>query len=145
MGGLAARLHIAQQGREQMITENLKLIRQQLDSQLKKAGSSRSAGESIRIQQVADPVDMSQEALARDMAVQILDRESTLHRRLRSAIERIDDGSYGICLECEEKINPKRLKAISWAELCISCQERADASETRRQGRSVFEDLTEAA
>jgi DnaK suppressor protein len=144
MGGLAARLHIAQQGREQMITENLKLIRQQLDSQLKKAGSSRWAGESIRIQQVADPVDMSQEALARDMAVQILDRESTLHRRLRSAIERIDDGSHGICLECEEKIDPRRLEAIPWAELCISCQERADASETRRQGRSVFEDLTEA-
>jgi len=141
---LGARLHIAQKGREQMITEDLKLIRQQLDSQLKKAGSSRAAGDSIRIQQVADPVDMTQEALARDLAVQILDRESTLVRRLRSAIDRIDDGSYGVCLECEERMAPKRLKAIPWAELCISCQERADAS-ARRQSRAVFEDLTEAA
>jgi DnaK suppressor protein len=128
-----------------MITENLKLIREQLDSQLKKAGSSRAAGESIRIQQVADPIDMTQEALARDMAVQILDRESTLVRRLRSAIERIDDGSYGICLECEEKIAPKRLKAIPWAELCISCQERTETSEALQQGRAVFEGLSEAA
>ena len=128
-----------------MITEDLKLIRQQLDSQLKKAGSSLSAGDSIRIQRVADPIDMTQEALARDMAVQILDRESTLVRRLRSAIERIDDGSYGLCLECEERISPKRLKAIPWAELCISCQESADASAFPRQGRSAFEDLTEAA
>ena len=128
-----------------MTTEDLKAIRQQLDSQLKKAGSSREAGDSIRIQQLADPLDMTQEALARDMAVQILDRESRLARRLRSAIERVDDGSYGICLECEEQIAPKRLKAIPWAELCISCQDRADASETLRQGRAVFEDLAEAA
>jgi RNA polymerase-binding transcription factor len=128
-----------------MITENLKLIREQLDSQLKKAGSSRAAGDSIRIQQVADPVDMTQEALARDMAVQILDRESALARGLRSAIARIDDGSYGICHECEEKIAPKRLKAIPWAELCFSCQERADGSETLRQDRAVFENLAEAA
>jgi len=127
-----------------MIREDVKLIRQQLDSQLKKARFS-SAADSIRIQQVADPVDMTQEALARDIAVQILDRESMLVRRLRSAIERIDDGSYGLCLECEERISSKRLKAIPWAELCISCQESADASAFPRQGRSAFEDLTEAA
>ena len=132
-------------GCEQMITQDLKLVRHLLDSQLKKAGSSRTAGDSIRIQQVADPVDMTQEAVARDIAVQILDCESTLLRRLRSAIDRIDDGSYGICLECEEEIAPKRLKAIPWAELCISCQERADASATRREGRAVFEDRSEAA
>jgi DnaK suppressor protein len=123
-----------------MITEDLKLVRQQLDSQLKKAGFNRAAGDSIHIQQVADPVDMTQQAVDRDIAVQILDRESTLVRRLRSAIDRIDDGSYGICLECEEEIAPKRLRAIPCAELCISCQERADASATRREGRGVFED-----
>lgn len=128
-----------------MIAEDLKLIRQQLNSQLKKAESSRAACESIRIQQLADPVDMTQEALARDIAVQILDHKSALVRRLRSAIDRIDKGSYGICLECEERIAPRRLKAIPWAELCISCQERADGSETLRQHRAVFKNLTEAA
>jgi DnaK suppressor protein len=128
-----------------MITKNLKLIREQLHSQVQKAGCSRAADDSIHIQQFADVVDMTQQAVDRDIAVQILDRESTLVRRLRSAIERIDDGSYGICLECEEEIAPKRLKAIAWAELCISCQERADASETRQQSRPVLEDLTEAA
>lgn len=128
-----------------MITEDLKLIRRQLNSQVQKAQFSRAAGESIRIQQVADPVDMTQEALARDIAVQVLDHKSALVRRLRSAIDRIDEGSYGICLECEEGIAPRRLKAIPWAELCLSCQERADASETRQHGRAVFENLTEAA
>ena len=128
-----------------MIAENLKLVRQQLDSHLKKAGSRRAGGDSICIQQVADPVDMTQQSVERDIAVQILDRESTLVRRLRSAIGRVDDGSYGICLECEAEIAPKRLKAIPWAELCISCQERADASATRREDAAVFEHRTEAA
>jgi DnaK suppressor protein len=128
-----------------MITEDLKQFRQQLESQLEKSGYSRTAGDSIRVQQLADPVDMTKEAVDRDIAVQILDRETALIRRLRSAIDRIDDGSYGICLECEEEIARKRLKAIPWAELCISCQERADVSKPLRQGRAVFEDLTKAA
>jgi DnaK suppressor protein len=128
-----------------MITEDLKQFRQQLESQLEKSGYSRTAGDSIRVQQLADPVDMTKEAVDRDIAVQILDRETALIRRLRSAIDRIDDGSYGICLECEEEIARKRLKAIPWAELCISCQERVDVSKPLRQGRAIFEDLTKAA
>ena len=120
-------------------------VRQLLDSQLKKAAFSHGGSDSIRIQQLADPIDMTQEAAERDIAVQILDRESTLVRRLRSAIGRIDDGSYGICLECEQEIAPKRLKAIPWAELCIGCQERADASRKRRQATAIFEERTQAA
>jgi DnaK suppressor protein len=109
-----------------MINTDLKLVRLILESKLKESASGREWGESIQIHQAADPLDMTQEAAERDVAVQILDCESARVRRLRSAIERIDDRSYGVCLECEEEIAPKRLKAIPWAELCISCQERAD-------------------
>ena len=121
------------------------LVRRLLELQLKKTAFSRGGSDSICIQQLADPIDMTQEAAERDIAVQILDRESTPARRLRSAIGRIDDGSYGICLECEEEIAPKRLKAIPWAELCIGCQERADASRKRRQATAIFEERTQAA
>ena len=124
---------------------DLTLVRRLLELQLKKTAFSRGGSDSICIQQLADPIDMTQEAAERDIAVQILDRESTLVRRLRSAIGRIDDGSYGICLECEEEIAPKRLRAIPWAELCITCQERADASMNRRRGTPIFQDCTEAA
>jgi DnaK suppressor protein len=84
---------------------------------------------------------MTQEAVERDLAVQILDRESTLVRRLRSAIDRIWAGSYGICLECEEEISPKRLKAIQWAGLCIDCQERADDLAGQGERMTAFGDL----
>jgi DnaK suppressor protein len=68
---------------------------------------------------------MAQEAAEGDVAIQLLDCESALVRRLRSAINRIKEGACGVCLECEGEIAPKRLKATSWAALCISCQETA--------------------
>src|SRR5579862_5123711 len=105
---------------------DFQIFRQMLERQLKEASSKPGSGDSIRIHQVADPVDMTQQAAERDVAVQILDRETALIRWLRSAIARIHDGSYGICLDCEEEIAATRLKAIPWAELCIRCQERVE-------------------
>ena len=111
---------------------NLGLVRRILEAQLKEATPTRGLRESIRIHQVADPLDMTQQAAEREVAVLNLDRDTALARRLRSAIERLDDGSYGVCLQCEEEIAPNRLKAIPWAELCIRCQEMADRLEPGR-------------
>ena len=117
---------------------NLAFIRQAMESQLKSTGPTRGMRDSILIDQHADPVDMTQQATEREMVVQSLDRDSTLTRRLRSAIDRIDAGLYGICLHCEEEIAPKRLKALPWAELCIHCQEESDRQ--ARQNRSTYSD-----
>ncbi len=124
---------------------DLRTVRQILEAQLKEATSSKVLGDAIEIHRVADPADMTQEARERDVAVQIMDRESALVRRVRLAIDRTKDGSYGLCLQCEEEIAPKRLKAIPWAEMCIRCQERADDSGSPRERMPAFEDHTEAA
>ena len=105
---------------------NLETTRQILEARLQAAAPSRGLRDAIRIHQVADPLDMTQQAAEREIAVHNLDRDSTLVQRLRAAIERLNDGTYGVCLQCEEQIAPKRLKAIPWAELCIICQEAAD-------------------
>ena len=107
---------------------NHEMARQILKAKLTEAAPTRGFRDSIHIHQAADPVDMTQQAAEREIAVQNLDRESALVRRLRSAIERLDDGSYGVCLQCDEDISQKRLAAIPWAELCIQCQEVADRS-----------------
>ena len=109
---------------------NTESVRQELESRLKEATQIGGSRESIRVQQVADPVDMTLQAAEREMAMQSLDRHAGLVRQIRSAIDRIDDGTYGICRECEADIAPKRLQAIPWAQLCIQCQEAADGSET---------------
>ena len=128
-----------------MMKADLASLRQILEARLKEATSSKAWGDSLHIHQVADPIDMTQEAAGRDVAVQMLDRESSLVRHLRLAIDRIKDGSYGICLQCEEEIAPRRLKAIPWAELCIRCQEQAENSVSQREHISAFEELLKAA
>lgn len=124
---------------------SLKSVRQLLESRLKEATQTEGSRESIRIQQVADPVDMTSQAAERELAMQGLDRRAGLLRQLRSAIDRIEDGTYGLCLECEGEIAPKRLRAIPWAQLCIQCQEAADRSARRERAVTIYNDYSEAA
>ena len=84
--------------------------------------------EAITIEKSPDALDEVQHAAERELAIRNLDRESNLLRNVRAALRRMDDGTYGVCLHCEEDISPKRLAAIPWAALCITCQEVADLS-----------------
>jgi RNA polymerase-binding transcription factor DksA len=40
---------------------------------------------------------------------------------IRTALERIENGTYGICVTCGDKINAKRLQALPYATQCINC------------------------
>jgi DnaK suppressor protein len=80
----------------------------------------------IVIEQAADALDAVQLMRERDLAVRSLARDSNMLRRIRSALARIADGSYGVCLQCEEDISPKRMAAVPWADYCIKCQEQID-------------------
>src|SRR5579864_6415165 len=77
----------------------------------------------IAIEKTPDAIDEVQLAGERELAIRNLDRESQLLRQVRAALARINDGSYGTCLHCEEDISPKRLNAVPWAAYCIRCQE----------------------
>ncbi|HUS05776.1 MAG TPA: TraR/DksA C4-type zinc finger protein [Bryobacteraceae bacterium] len=53
---------------------------------------------------------------------------NTLHsgklRLINEALQRIQDGDYGICLHCEQPIPARRLEVIPWAKFCVPCQDR---------------------
>ncbi len=95
--------------------------------------------DAITIEKSADALDEVQHAAERELAIRNLDRESNLLRNVRSALRRIDDGSFGICLHCEEEISPKRIAAVPWAPYCIQCQEQADRNQ--EQGDESFDDM----
>lgn len=42
------------------------------------------------------------------------------------ALERIKNGTYGTCVECQDEVQPKRLDAVPWARHCIECQAKQD-------------------
>jgi DnaK suppressor protein len=83
----------------------------------------------IVIEKSADALDEVQHAAERELAIRNLDRDSNLLRNVRSALRRIEDGSFGMCVYCEEEISPSRLAAVPWAPFCIRCQEQADRND----------------
>jgi DnaK suppressor protein len=95
--------------------------------------------DAIAIEKSADALDEVQHASERELAIRNLDRESHLLRNVRSALRRIDDGSFGTCMHCEEEISPKRLAAVPWAQFCIQCQEQADRNQS--VGDEMFDDM----
>jgi DnaK suppressor protein len=50
--------------------------------------------------------------------------DSKLLRAIEEAILRLDQGVYGICMDCEEEIATARLDAVPWTRVCINCKER---------------------
>lgn len=51
-------------------------------------------------------------------------QNASLLRQVKDALGRINEGTYGVCDECEQPISVKRLEAVPWAQYCISCQEK---------------------
>jgi DnaK suppressor protein len=98
----------------------------------------------IAIEKSADQMDEIQYASERDLAILNVDRESVLLRQVIAALRRIHEGSFGICLDCESAISPKRLAAVPWASRCIQCQEAANGNLRERTG-SLREAFLEAA
>jgi DnaK suppressor protein len=80
----------------------------------------------IRIERASEELDQIQNKVNRELAVTDINRNSRLLREIDNSIQRLREGAYGTCRHCEEEISPKRLAAIPWAALCITCQEAAD-------------------
>jgi DnaK suppressor protein len=80
----------------------------------------------ITIERSAEMVDEVQWASECALTVGNLDRNCSQLRNARAALDRIQDGSFGICQRCDENIHSKRLAAVPWAAFCIHCQEAVD-------------------
>jgi RNA polymerase-binding protein DksA len=60
------------------------------------------------------------------------DQEGQYLKAIEAALERIEHGEYGQCMECGELISEKRLEAVPAAELCISCKDKKEKIERSR-------------
>lgn len=109
-----------------MTHRELAAYRRLLEAHRDELLASLTRREDVRVEQVADSSDQCQTAAAVDMAVQHLDRDTRRLRQINAALRRIDEHTYGSCLQCEEDVGIKRLNALPWAAFCIACQQRRD-------------------
>lgn len=79
-----------------------------------------------------DPTDRASAEWDQNFELRIRDRERKLINKIQKALERIGDGSYGICDSCGEDIAVERLKARPVTTLCIDCKKEQEAKEKAR-------------
>lgn len=82
-----------------------------------------------------DPTDRASMESDRSFTLRIRDRERKLIAKIEEALRRLEDGSYGVCEECGEKIGAARLKARPVTTLCIDCKSVQEVAE--RKNKSV--------
>ena len=76
-----------------------------------------------------DPSDRASMESERSFNLRIRDRERKLMEKIEEALERIENGNYGICEECQEEISEGRLKVRPIATLCIECKKKQEIEE----------------
>jgi DnaK suppressor protein len=70
-----------------------------------------------------DLVDQATDSQAREVVYALSSAEGDMIKRIDGALERIDSGQYGTCINCGDPIQKRRLEAVPWATLCVACQE----------------------
>lgn len=80
---------------------------------------------------LSDETDLASSLIQQQLSCTIRDREFAKLRRIDAALDRIAEGSYGHCEDCEEEISAKRLENQPWAELCIQHAEEREREESQ--------------
>ncbi len=79
-----------------------------------------------------DPTDRAALETDRNFLLRIRDRERKLIEKIKEALERIDNDSFGICEVCGREIGEERLRARPVTTLCIDCKKKQEAREKAR-------------
>ncbi|MGW8252061.1 MAG: TraR/DksA family transcriptional regulator [Anaerolineales bacterium] len=70
-----------------------------------------------------DKSDLAQDYVRRDRDTALIEQMEDTLREIETALQKLDEGTYGRCARCGKPIAPERLEALPYAELCIECQE----------------------
>ena len=104
------------------------LLTEQLEDLLCRA--EKTVGNLVQPGDVAsDPLDQAALESERNYTLRIRDRESRLIKKIKAALLKIEDGTFGICEACGDDITVARLRARPVTAYCIQCKTRMEATE----------------
>jgi len=81
----------------------------------------RASIEGSRQGDLADQADGTNEV---HIELKVKQTDAKILQAIEAALLRIEDGTYGICLDCGERISSARLEAIPWTRVCIECKKK---------------------
>jgi DnaK suppressor protein len=108
------------------------LLVERINALLEGAGKTVSGMSNDYKEELLDPTDRASLESNRNFTLRIRDRERRLIQKLNEALERIEDGTFGICEMCGTKISEKRLMARPVTTLCIECKTEQEQNEKMR-------------
>jgi DnaK suppressor protein len=73
--------------------------------------------------EVRDPEEWGRTSAEQDVDLTLMEMQAETCRRIDEALQRLENGTYGSCEECDEEIPQARLQALPFATLCRTCQE----------------------
>ena len=78
--------------------------------------------------------DMGTDNFDREFALALVDSEQKLLYEVNKALQRLREGKFGFCEQCQKLISRKRLQAVPYARLCIKCGEKKEEEKKREKG-----------
>lgn len=76
--------------------------------------------------------DQATDNYDREFALKMAGNEQEFLYKIDEALKRIEEKTYGVCIECSKVINKNRLKVVPFAEYCITCQEAQEKTNNPR-------------
>ena len=84
---------------------------------LSKSNGANGSGSSVP----SHIADMGSDTFEQDNTILLMNNEGETLAQIEGALERIESGAYGACIECSGKIPKMRLKAIPYTPYCVKC------------------------
>jgi DnaK suppressor protein len=84
--------------------------------------------------EVEDPMDLVVSTEAKAGAFEASSRERETLKQVDDALSRLEDGTYGTCIDCGRSIEPARLEAVPWTPYCLEDQEKHDRAQLKPAG-----------
>ncbi|HEY3236706.1 MAG TPA: TraR/DksA C4-type zinc finger protein [Polyangiaceae bacterium] len=110
-----------------MTKAQLKKFREQLESKrreiIRRAQQTLDEDMTLDANDLPDEMDLASSEYLQSFTFRLRGREKVFLDKIQKALEKIDQGSFGICDDCGEKISIKRLEARPETTLCIRCKE----------------------
>ena len=105
------------------------LLLERREEILKAAMTTKEQGMGFSTDDLPDEVDLASSESDQSLSLRLRDRERVLLKKIDKVIQKIDEGTYGICERCGEEIGIKRLEARPVTDLCIRCKEEQEKLE----------------
>jgi DnaK suppressor protein len=106
-----------------------KLLEAKRGELLGRVQAARSSEQEGNNSDAPDLGDRALSTITRDLSYQLTVGERDILKRIDLALDRIEEGAYGVCVHCSKRVQIARLEAVPWARHCIECQELQDRGE----------------